>query len=490
MKTIVEILLDTVRTCGDRALLKTADRDYSYRQFALRAQRIAREMLAHGFQRGDRVCLLLDAYDDCFAAMFGIWLVGGVVVPLNTTLPDKSVASLIAQSGAGLLITSNETSLDTGLTRVLKVPSELDREPDESLPAIHGPDEIAMIMFTSGTTGTPKGVCQTMSAITTNATTVSAYKGITQEDRIFINTPPFFTSAICHFLTLLSVRGSMFATQGFYFGATLLEEMQREGCTGFGGAPAHLVRVVEPLDSPQHVSGLRFWVSSGDHLPVHVIEKARVLLPDVTLFNMYGLTEVSGRLCIQPPDTLANKAGSVGKPIDGMHITMRDSESLAELPAGEVGEVFVDGPCLMKGYLDMPEINARSLTEFGFSTGDFGYKDQDGFLFLEGRKDDIFKLGGEKVSALRIQQALMGLEWFEEAVVIAAEDRIMGKAPVAFVVVKPGATYKRVQVSKTLRRELPATWMPREIIPVESIPRTGSGKPMRQKLRSMLDSPR
>ena len=109
---------------------------------------------------------------------------------------------------------------------------------------------------------------------------------------------------------------------GFFFGAGLLDEMETLGCTGFGGAPAHLVRVVEPLEEPRE-HALRFWVSSGDHLPLPVIEKLRRVLPGVALFNMYGLTEVSGRLCILPPAELDARVGSVGRPIGDMRVVAR-----------------------------------------------------------------------------------------------------------------------------------------------------------------------
>src|SRR5450759_3252183 len=123
-------------------------------------------------------------------------------------------------------------------------------------------------------------------------------------------------------------------------------------------------------------------------------------------FNMYGLTEVSGRLCILPPAQFDQRLGSVGRPVDGMTVTVRRPDDSAAA-AGESGEILVAGPLVMQGYLDEPQLTADALTANGFRTGDFGHQDDDGYVWIEGRHDDIFKRGGEKVSAVQIQQALL-----------------------------------------------------------------------------------
>ena len=175
------------------------------------------------------------------------------------------------------------------------------------------------------------------------------------------------------------------------------------------------MRVVEPLEEPRE-HAFRFWVSSGDHLPLPVIEKFRRVLPGVRLFNMYGLTEVSGRLCILPPADLDARVGSVGRPIGDMRVVARRGDG-AEAAPGETGELFVTGSLLMQGYLGEPEITARTLTAHGLRTGDFGRVDESGAVWIAGRKDDIIKRGGEKVSIIHVQQALQGLGRFADVAV-------------------------------------------------------------------------
>ena len=491
----------------DALLLVTRGRAYTYAEVLRRATAVAAALRAAGGDRGRRVALYLEEYDQFFVCLLGAWLAGMVVVPLNTSLPQADADWLIHKSAPDVLVLAADdacpgqgtarlvvTTDEGGLVDGLRTAGAAEGAGGgaaaaagpvgaERLEAVRE-DEPAMIMFTSGTTGLPKGVRQTLRAVSSNAGLVALSLGLRQEDRIFINTPPYFTSGICHFLTLLAVGGGVAGRLGFFFGAGLLDEMEALGCTGFGGAPAHLVRVVEPLEEPR-AHTLRFWVSSGDHLPLPVIEKSRRVLPGVGLFNMYGLTEVSGRLCVLPPAELDVRVGSVGRPIGDMRVAARRGDG-AEAAPGETGELYVTGSLLMQGYLDEPEITAATLTAHGFKTGDFGHVDESGAVWIAGRKDDIIKRGGEKVSIIHVQQALQGLGRFADVAVLAAPDDILGHVPVAFVVPLEPDGFKASRLLRELRGVLPSSSLPSRVIAVAAIPRTGSGKAVRAELQALL----
>ena len=493
MTDAVARLLQWAEQRPDELLLVTRDHAYSYGDFTRRAGLVAAGLVAAGGERGQRVALCLEEYDEFFICLMGAWLAGMVVVPLNTSLPPADVERLIDKAGSDLLVVpacgcgpaagvprlalavdddggvaglrradDSDALISSDQAQTTPRSGSAPAEPPLASPAPSPPqpigeDDLAMIMFTSGTTGLPKGACQTLRAISSNAGHVALTLGLGGDDRIFINTPPYFTSGICHFLTLMANGGGIAGHLGFYFGDELLLEMERLGCTGFGGAPAHLVRVVEPLVAPRAHS-FRFWVSSGDHLPAAVIAKLNHVLPGVELFNIYGLTEVSGRLCILPPAALAERVGSVGRPIGDMRVVARDAAGEVA-PAGESGELYVTGSLLMQGYLDEPEITARTLTPLGFCTGDFGHVDGDGYVWIEGRKDDIIKRGGEKVSLVHVQQAIAGLERFADVAVLAAPDEILGHVPVAFVVPREEGV-KASRVLRELRAVLPPSRCP------------------------------
>jgi acyl-CoA synthetase (AMP-forming)/AMP-acid ligase II len=484
----------------DATLLSTRGRVYTYADMEERATRVAQALLAAAGRRGARVALVLEEYDQFFACMLGAWLAGQVVVPLNTSLPQADVDWLVGKSRPDVIVLPADDACPTpeaGPARLVVTAGADERVAGvraaggAAAPAVAvrdleavREDETAMIMFTSGTTGLPKGVRQTLRAVCGNAGHVARTLGLRADDRVFINTPPYFTSGICHFLTLMAAGGGVAGQLGFYFGTGLLEEMESEGCTGFGGAPAHLVRVVEPMEEPRE-HPFRFWVSSGDHLPLPIIEKSRAVLPGIGLFNMYGLTEVSGRLCILPPDELDVKVGSVGRPIGDMRVVARRGD-LTEAAPGEQGELYVTGSLLMQDYLDEPGITATTLTPHGLKTGDFGKVDESGAVWIAGRKDDIIKRGGEKVSIIHVQEALQGLGRFADVAVVAAPDEILGHVPVAFVVPNEPDGFKASKLLRELRGVLPSTSLPSRVIAVEAIPRTGSGKAIRAELRRLL----
>jgi long-chain acyl-CoA synthetase len=483
-------LLAVAREEPERTLLLCDESRYTFSAFVDQAAAVVRRLRCNGFARGDRVALSCDEYDVFFISMVGVWLAGGVVVPLNTTLPQTAVQELIAKSGPAFLLASPLSDglparVAGGVRRLVVDPAivSADRatatEPVSLTPVAS--TELAVIMFTSGSTGVPKGVLQTLGGVLGNAERVAAELELTAGDRIFINTPPYFTSGICHFLTLLSVGGSLVGRQGFRFGGGLLAEMEEAGCTGFGGAPAHLVRVVDPLEAPVEPGSLRFWVSSGDHLPVASIDRMHEVLPGVALYNMYGLTEVSGRLCILPPTETERRRDSVGRPIAGMAVAARQDDG-SPAPPGEAGELFVTGDLLMQGYLDEPRLTAETLTAHGFRTGDVGHVDHDGYVWVTGRKDDIFKRGGEKVSAVHIQRAIVATGTVTDAVVLAFDDELLGKVPVAFVVPRDADSFTIRGLMKELRSRLQPAWLPARILALDEIPRTGSGKAVRARL--------
>jgi long-chain acyl-CoA synthetase len=473
----LEFLLDHAEETPAAPALLADDRALTYAELRDAAVRRAGWFRQHGLRSGMRAALYTNNDLELTISLFAIWISGAVCVPMNITQkPDKlhTIETIITPD---LGFYTDDIALDAHRP-FPTAPLVGDAAFGEPIFA-PAPDDCSIIMFTSGTSGVPKAVPMTYGALGHNAWETSARLGIVSVDRVFVNSPPYYTSAIVHGLTLFARGGSVYVNRGFLMGADLLEIIRDNRCTGFGGVPVHFTRLAGALNNAtEPPTCLRFLMNSGEHLPTPVLKKIYQAFPGIQFFCVYGLTEVAGRLCILSPDRLDSKIGSVGLPLPGMEITIRD-EAGREMRNGEAGEVYVQGVCLMKGYLNNPKANEKSMKPYGFATGDFGYKDAEGYLYLLGRHDDIIKVGGEKVSVKMIEDAIHGFEAFTDFFVYPLFDEHMGTVPCVNYVLKQGAAFHKKELLKHLRQRLPANHIPAYFKEVTEIPRSSSGKVLR-----------
>ena len=476
---------EAARVRKDQVVLSSQGVKYTWRGLADESARLAGWLREKGVQRGERVACHTDDSVMLFSLMIAAWRLGLVFAPINTSMSPRQKSSILHTLRPVALLTDDNHDMEfAGATAVLDVRAATANLDENVLADLSGED-VALILFTSGSSGTPKGVVTTHAALLSNVELTAAALGIAENDRILINTPAYFTSAICHFLTMIVRGAALHSHDGFLFASTFVELINEHGCTGFGGSPAHLNRIFPPMDddSPKP-STLRFVMNSGDHLPRYLIKKALGVYPDLEIYCVYGLTEVAGRLFILDPKHLPEKAGSVGKPFTGMTVRLLDEDG-QPCPPGELGEVYVDGPMLTSSYFENEAESAQLRTPSGFRSGDVGYFDDDGFLFLTGREDDVFKSGGEKVSALLIQEVLLSLEELADCAVTSDDDPVMMKVPVAYYVLRDGHSFDRDSVLERARGELPANHLPRKFVQLDEIPRTTSGKVQREQLRNL-----
>lgn len=375
------------------------------------------------------------------------WLVGKVPVPLNP-------------------------NLDQGTKQVI-IENLKEFESNYSFEKCN----FAFILFTSGSSGVPKGVPISHFSLISNASRTAKVLGINKNDRIYINTPFFTTSSILHVLTQVVGKGTIIYDNSFSFGDDLVKKIKDSESTVFGGVPAHFIRIV---GSPKiNLPKLRILVNSGDHLSSDIIGKLKQFLPSVSLFCMYGLTEVSGRLCVLDPNDLLKKIGSVGKPLQGMQIKIVDDEGKECLPRKE-GEVIVNGDMLMPGYINYNFPNEAFFCEYGFRTGDIGYLDDDGFLFLIGRKDNVFKVGGEKVSLNLIESSLIDLPGLMEFFAYKYKHPYFGFVPGLKYTLKEGMSVSKKEIINHLKTKVPKNHLPVKIDLESKLNKTQSGKFIRK----------
>jgi acyl-coenzyme A synthetase/AMP-(fatty) acid ligase len=252
--------------------------------------------------------------------------------------------------------------------------------------------------------------------------------------------------------------------------------------TCFGGSPIQLRWITEWCMTQQPIP-LRLLMSSGDNLSISIIADINQYMPNTEIHVMYGLTEVGGRLSILHPNELNERKGSVGKPIGKLKLQIIDEEGILCAPQ-KPGNICVSGDYLFSGYLN----DKSPLEPFGFNTGDVGYLDADGYLYLLGRSDQVFKCAGKKVSTFPINNALRSIDAFQDSIAVPIAHDMLGHVPCVVYSLKKNAIFNKGNALSILRKILPANHLPRNFIEVAHIPRTGSGKPKYKQIASLINT--
>lgn len=478
-KNPIGFIFQTGETSPNSSCLITETSKYSYKKMTESILKKAGLFRSHGVTKGMRIAIFSDDSAQVTISIFAIWVLGAVCMPINISQPKEKIASIckIVRPDIGFL--DKDFQLDTTSFKIANLSGDAKPINNPQLSPIA--DDIAIVMFTSGTSGTPKAVPMTYRSIGHNCWETAKKLSITNKDRIFINSPPYYTSSIIHNLTLFSQGGSVAVARSILFGDAIIDNLNKYHCTGFGGVPVHFARLAGALEENKLPKNVRFLMNSGEHLPKPLLLSLNNLLPEIDFYCVYGLTEVSGRLCILDPRMIKVKAGSVGKPLPGMRISIRDAKGNL-LPKNTLGEVHVQGIGLMKEYLNNPDANNKSLHPYGFSTGDYGRIDREGYLYLEGRNDDIIKVGGEKVSLKMIEDAIYGFPGIEDLLVASKFSELMGNVPCLYYIPMKGVEFKKKLLINELKKKLPSNHIPSFFVEVESIQRSTSGKKLRAKL--------
>jgi acyl-coenzyme A synthetase/AMP-(fatty) acid ligase len=441
-----------------------------------------------GVTAGER-CLIFSGRGVAFWVDFiALWTIGAVAVPVEPTVaPDH--ASEILRCAAPRFASGRPEDVPEVLKDLPELAevdlerTEMPREPWQDLVTPVQQPDLAAILFTSGTTGLPKGVRVRHEMLLQNALGTRPVLDLRPSDRLLFAIPFRFISSISHTLVALLSQATLVCTEDPLLPGALVALVRDCHITAFGGAPLQL-HFVSQADR-EVLPHLRWVMSSGDHLPVAVIERLRAKFPGLRINTVYGLTELAGRFCALPPDDIEGRAGSVGRPIPGLTLKVLDDQGIA-CPPGEIGHVYAEGVPCFDGYMENEPATREALTPEGYKTGDLGYLDKEGYLFLSGRSDSVFKRSGLKLSTLPIADALMATELFADVAVVPKADEVQGHVPVVYYVLKPASEFDRGAVQAALRKSLPVNSLPAAYHAIKKLPRTGSGKIDRRKLAALI----
>jgi long-chain acyl-CoA synthetase len=492
----------------ERVAIVADGRRIRYREFWNEAQSFAHALRARGLQRGERVAILLPNRIEAAVACYGCWLAGGIAAPLNVQARARDFTVWLRHCDARHVV--YELSHADAIEAITAVEAFDGRSPIERWPldaehtlashtepasAAHadvddsaidpnaiGPDLDALILYTSGTTGAPKGVTLTHGNLLANASAVIRYLALSEEDSVLSILAFYYAYGASVLHTHLLSGGCVVLAQNLLFPHMLMDTIARERITGFSGVPSTYALLLERVKlADYNLSSLRYLTQAGGAMSAALTRRLRNALPDARLFVMYGQTEATSRLTWLPPERLDDKIGSVGIPVDGVEVRIaRDDGSLAE--TFESGEVQVRGANVMRGYWNNPDASAAVLCDGWLRTGDMGHLDADGFLYLAGRRSDMIKTGAHRVHPNDIEEAIAEIPGVSEVAVVGIDDDILGQVVKAFIVA-PGLPPRSENIIKAHCRERLASYkIPRDIEFVSALPRTASGKVRRAAL--------
>jgi long-chain acyl-CoA synthetase len=363
--------------------------------------------------------------------------------------------------------------------KCLRYASLLDQASPRSPPKVNIDLDLACLIYTSGTTGEPKGVMSDHSNVVFAASSIIEYLRNVETDVVINVLPLSFDYGLYQLLMTFKFGGTLILEAGFAYPAAILMQISKEQVTGFPGVPTVFARMLQLDLKPFNLSSLRYITNTAASLPPSHIQELRHKFPKVTLYSMYGLTETKRTLYL-PPELLDSKPGSVGIAIPGTEVWIED-ESGRRLGPGETGELVVRGRHVMRGYWEAPEATAERYkpgplpAERVCHTGDLFRMDGDGCMYFVGRRDDIIKTRGEKVSPKEVENILYSLKGVIEAAVIGVSDPILGQAVKAFVAVSDKSLGES-QILAHCRTRLEDFMMPRYVVICDALPKTSSGK--------------
>jgi long-chain acyl-CoA synthetase len=515
-------LPDILQRSAERAPEKLAiicdNNRVSYGELNTKASQMA-AMLRHlGVRTGEPVLISIANSVEFVVALFGIAKAGGLVVPVNPDLSSREFEYIVRHCEARVLITTAENrKLLQDILPALTVPyaivvlhegpqyvrEALAKEPSLRLrlcfpqeitgeeqgleaPRLIDIDE-AMIIYTSGTAGLPKGVVLTHLNLMTSMRSVVEYLRLSADDTGLICLPLFHIYTLSQLLTHLLCGGTAVLVENFLFPTQVLRFIERERVTGFGASPGafQLLLNVKSLASYQ-LASLRYLLNSGGPLPQQTLLELMEAFPQAEIISAYGLTEASSRVshCTYKKGS-RRRLGSVGRPISNVDVRVVDAKG-ADVRPGELGEIVIRGSTVMKGYFKDADATARVLKSDGLHTGDFAILDQERHMFIVGRRDDIVNSGGESISAKEVEEVLLSHQAIAEAAVVGKPDEVLGEALQAFIVLRPELTVAVDAVKEHCLTHLARYKVPRDFVICHTLPKTPSGKVQKRLLREHL----
>jgi long-chain acyl-CoA synthetase len=490
-----------------RPALLTLEAEHSYGDLTAATAAVARFLLRCGAGRGDCVGLYADNSFFWVAAYLGAIRAGCVAVPLSPGLTPLDCRATVeatrmrfafvdARSAAGCarwmggvehVVLDQPASAPFDGASIWTLQELISSRAPAPRGYEGGGDDLAALLFSSGSTGRPRGVMLSHQNLAANTASIIAAIGLTAADRAMAVLPFHYSFGASVLQTHLAAGGSVVLDKRFMLPDKVLQRMIETRCTGFAGVPSHYQILLRRSRFKQlQFPDLRWLQQAGGKLQAPFVRELREAKPSVKLFVMYGATEATARLSILPPAEVDARPGSIGRGIPGVTLRVLDDAGRPVAP-GEIGEIVAEGENVARGYFQDPEETQASFRGGRLHTGDLATVDADGYLTVIGRAKSFLKCGGTRTSADRFEEALLAFPDIVEAAVIGVPDELMGEAPAAFVVARdPADATVAARLRQFALANLPLALRPALIEVVEALPKSAAGKVQRGKLHERL----
>jgi long-chain acyl-CoA synthetase len=487
---------------GEQVIIIFEGREITNLDMLRMSKKLAAALKNLGVKRGDRVILQMPNCPEVLQAFHAVWRIGAIVVPINYFIGEEETAYMYQDSGAKVMISTlsflpkiqacqaKAPCMEAVILIDKDVPEGtlsygqlVEESPEEPDVVETGDDEIAALIYTAGTTGRPKGVIHSHASLYANAK--MQYETIPlPDDMVSIAVLP-----LCHSFGIAYINNGLFRR-----GKTVLlhslnleilfAAIEKYQVNIIAGVPTmYVFMLLYPEPKKYNLGSMKYWISGSAPLALETWKKFQ----DVFGFEIiegWGLTEAGANNSVNPFEGL-KKIGSIGLPMKGTEMRIVDEKGNV-LPPEQEGEIIIRGPMLMKGYWNKPEETAEALRAGWLYTGDIGHVDQDGYFWITDRKKDLIIKGGENISPRVIEEVLFSHPKVSEAAVIGMKDAVYGENIKAFLVLNPGETAPAEEIIEYCQKKLTSFFVPREVVFIQSLPKSLIGKVLKKELRKLL----
>ena len=486
MTNLAKNLTDTTRAHAERVAVRVDNTAMTYRALDEASARVAGLLHERGLEPGARVGIMMPNVAEVPVVYYGVLRAGGVVVPMNPLLKGREVAYYLGDSGAGLIFAwhafeaearrgAEQAGAELVVVDAVGFPDLLASASPEYRVADTGDQDTAVILYTSGTTGQPKGAELTHGNLISN--TEVARTDIVRagpDDVIFGGLPLFHVFGQTVALNVAVAAGACLTLLPRFDAGHALRILAGHRVTVFEGVPTMYVALLHQPDRADYdTSALRMCISGGAALPVEVLRGFEAAF-GVPVLEGYGLSETSPIASFNHPGR-DRKPGSIGTPIRDVQMRVVD-EADHEVPQGQVGEIVIHGPNVMKGYWQRPDATAEAVREGWFHTGDLAQVDEDGYFYIVDRKKDLIIRGGYNIYPREIEEVLYEHPAVAEAAVIGLPHPALGEEVGAAVALKPGAAVSPEELRDYVKSQVAAYKYPRHVWLVDALPKGATGK--------------